>query len=103
MGRLVNCSKSTQEIELEMNVLLFRHIRDELFCFTCDHQKKVRTRHCKKCKRCVRRFDHHCPWTGNCVGLSNGKFFIQFLFYASFTLLSFAIFQVTCRFWCHNP
>ena len=27
--------------------------------------------------------DHHCPWVGSCVGITNHKLFVQFLIYTT--------------------
>lgn len=48
-------------------------------CGYCLLQQPMRAKHCQVCNRCVRRFDHHCPWIENCVGERNHRWFVVYL------------------------
>ncbi|CDR95952.1 Probable S-acyltransferase or Palmitoyltransferase [Babesia bigemina] len=48
------------------------------WCVSCRMYKRPRVKHCYECRRCVSRFDHHCPWMSNCIGANNYKLFLLF-------------------------
>ncbi|KAK9123940.1 hypothetical protein Sjap_013542 [Stephania japonica] len=60
---------------------------DLRFCQKCSHYKPPRAHHCRVCKRCVLRMDHHCIWINNCVGHENYKLFFVFVAYAVFSCI----------------
>ncbi|XP_046394667.1 palmitoyltransferase Hip14 isoform X3 [Ischnura elegans] len=49
------------------------------FCSSCLVRRPVRSKHCSVCDRCVAKFDHHCPWVGNCIGAKNHVHFMNYL------------------------
>lgn len=53
----------------------------EQACSMVPPPKPERSHHCSICKTCVIKYDHHCPWLNQCVGLHNERYFLLFLLY----------------------
>ncbi|TYJ00812.1 hypothetical protein E1A91_A13G111000v1 [Gossypium mustelinum] len=49
------------------------------FCRIYRIFRPPRSCHCTICDNCVEKFDHHCPWIGQCIALRNYRFYLAFL------------------------
>mmetsp|Transcript_2362 Transcript_2362/g.3717 ORF Transcript_2362/g.3717 Transcript_2362/m.3717 type:complete len:392 (+) Transcript_2362:21-1196(+) len=62
-------------------------------CGRCHIQRPRNAYHCNECGFCVVALDHHCPWTGKCIGQKNLQTFYYFLA-SLWLLISFVIVMV---------
>ena len=58
--------------------------------------KSFRVVHCQKCQVCIINQDHHCPWTGKCIGKNNKKPFVLFGCFLFGFIISLLVSFVTC-------
>jgi len=56
---------------------------DRRHCKWCAKYKPDRCHHCRVCRMCILKMDHHCPWIYNCVGFKNHKYFFLLLLYTT--------------------
>lgn len=78
----LNPGYMTKSDKIDLQLLL-EHFEPSSICPECSLLKSHRSKHCLICNRCVERFDHHCPWINNCIGVNN--YFWFYFFIASMT------------------
>ncbi|XP_044748593.1 palmitoyltransferase Hip14 isoform X2 [Coccinella septempunctata] len=71
------------------------------FCSACLVRRPLRSKHCSVCNHCVAKFDHHCPWVANCIGVNNHKYFIGFL--ATLVIMCIQLIIGSVNFWKNQP
>ena len=66
------------------------------FCKDCRLLRTRATVHCYDCGVCIEGYDHHCPWTGKCIGKGNVVAFNIFLCSTCFYIMycMFMVFQL---------
>ena len=63
------------------------------YCNKCKIYERIdrKIAHCIKCGICIEGFDHHCPWTGKCIGRKTIHFFNAFLYSILVVIFYFAL------------
>ncbi|KVI06795.1 Zinc finger, DHHC-type, palmitoyltransferase [Cynara cardunculus var. scolymus] len=65
-------------------------------CDKCSAYKPPRAHHCRVCRRCVLKMDHHCTWINNCVGQRNYKAFFLLVVYATISSFHSLVLIIGC-------
>jgi len=87
-----------------MNLQEMKKSGDRRHCKWCGKYKPDRCHHCRVCRTCILKMDHHCPWIYNCVGFKNYKYFFLLLFYGvcDLWLIAYSMMETVHRAWDIN-
>lgn len=99
---------STEQLKVQDEIIQLADIGqldDRYYCVSCFARKRIRSKHCKRCNKCVSLFDHHCPWIYNCVGQDNHRAFIGFMLplFLSSILFIFMAKEKLAQWYDENP
>ncbi|EFC46640.1 predicted protein, partial [Naegleria gruberi] len=84
-GAIENNSRKMEPPPFQKVYLNSKDVVELKYCATCEIYRPPRASHCRRCDNCVEKFDHHCPWTGTCIGRRNYRSFILFIFSTTIT------------------
>lgn len=73
-------SRHVKEVKVSESSLPASRIPDSELEYV--RKKPLHSHHCKICQATIPYRDHHCPFTGNCIGLDNYSYFFLALFYS---------------------
>lgn len=81
-------SLTDPEVKLSYSPIMIMRLMPCNGCKQCKiYELPLRSYHCKKCQRCIRTFDHHCPIIGGCIGENNHFIFCLFLLTQSISFI----------------
>jgi len=69
-------------------MLMLDAVDSTSLCPDCNTIRTSRSRHCSVCKHCIERFDHHCPWINNCVGVRNHNYFLMYILFQTLLVVT---------------
>ena len=74
------CSNPGYIVNKDVNFIkMLEMFESDSLCAECQIIRPPGSRHCVICHKCVYRYDHHCPWINNCVGVRNHSLFLVYL------------------------
>lgn len=62
---------------------------EDNFCIQCMIRRPLRSKHCRRCGKCVAKHDHHCPWINSCVANNNLRHFYLYIICMWFGIISY--------------